>query len=49
MDPGGSLSCRRVLEMLRGIQMRTVCLRKADGMKLELLALHSLNIARVFT
>jgi transposase len=33
---GGSLSGRRVLEVLRGIQMGTICLRKADGMKLEL-------------
>lgn len=53
---GGSLSGRRVLEVLRGIQMGTICLRKADGMKLELervstprseeaLVLHSLDIA----
>jgi len=53
---GGSLSGRRVLEVLRGIQMGTICLRKADGMKLELervstprseeaMVLHSLNIA----
>ena len=53
---GGSLSGRRVLEVLRGIQMGTICLRKADGMKLELervstprpeeaLVLHSLNVA----
>ena len=33
---GGSLSGRRVLEVLRGIQMGTICLRKADGVKLEL-------------
>jgi heme A synthase len=46
---GGSLSGRRVLEVLLGIQMGTMCLRKAVGMKLELLVLHSLNIARVFT
>lgn len=49
MDPCGSLSGRRVLEVLLGIQMGTMCLRKAVGMKLELLVLHSLNIARVFT
>jgi hypothetical protein len=53
---GGSLSGRRVLEVLRGIQMGTICLRKADGRKLELervsiprseeaLVLHSLNVA----
>jgi len=53
---GGSLSGRRVLEVLRGIQMGTICLRKAHGMKLELervrtprseeaLVLHSLNVA----
>ena len=53
---GGSLSGRRVLEVLRGIQMGTICLRRADGMKLELervstprpeeaLVLHSLNVA----
>jgi len=47
---------RRVLEVLRGIQMGTICLRRADGMKLELervstlrpeeaLVLHSLNVA----
>jgi hypothetical protein len=53
---GGSLSGRRVLEVLRGIQMGTICLRKADGMKLELervstprpeeaMVLHSLNVA----
>ena len=33
---GGLLSGRRVLEVLRGIQMGTICLRRADGMKLEL-------------
>jgi transposase len=33
---GGSLSGRRVLEVLRGIEMGTICLRKAEGMKLEL-------------
>jgi len=53
---GGLLSGRRVLEVLRGIQMGTICLRKADGMKLELervstprseeaVVLHSLNVA----
>jgi hypothetical protein len=53
---GGSLSGRRVLEVLRGIQMGTICLRKADGVKLELervstprseeaLVRHSLNVA----
>jgi transposase len=53
---GGSLSGRRVLEVLRGIQMGTICLHKADGMKLELqrvstprleeaLVLQSLNVA----
>jgi hypothetical protein len=53
---GGSLSGRRVLEVLRGIAMGTICLRKADGMKLELervstprpeeaFVLHSLNVA----
>ena len=53
---GGSLSGRRLLEVLRGIQLGTICLRKADGMKLELervstprpeeaMALHSLNVA----
>jgi len=53
---GGSLSGRRVLEVLRGIQLGTICLRKADGMKLELervstprieeaVVLHSLNVA----
>ena len=45
-----------MLEVLRGIQMGTICLRKADGMKLELgrvstprseeaMVLHSLNVA----
>ncbi len=53
---GGSLSGRRVLEVLRGIQMGTICLRKADGMRLELervstprseeaMVLHSLDVA----
>ena len=53
---GGSLSGRRVLEVLRGIQMGTICLRRADGLKLELervstprseeaVVLHSLNVA----
>jgi transposase len=53
---GGSLSGRRVLEVLRGIQMGTICLRRADGMKLELervstprseeaVVLQSLNLA----
>jgi hypothetical protein len=53
---GGSLSGRRALEVLRGIQVGTICLRKADGMKLELervstprpeeaLVLQSLNVA----
>jgi hypothetical protein len=52
----GSLSGRRVLEVLRGIQLGTICLRTADGMKLELervstprpeeaSVLHSLKIA----
>ncbi len=45
-----------MLEVLRGIQMGTICLRKADGMKLELervstprseeaIVLHSLKVA----
>ena len=45
-----------VLEVLRGIQLGTICLRRADGMKLELervstprpeeaLVLQSLNVA----
>ena len=53
---GGSLSGRRVLEVLRGIQLGTICLRRVDGMKLELervstprpeeaLVLHTLNVA----
>jgi transposase len=53
---GGSLSGRRVLEVLHGIQMGTICLRRADGMKLELervstprseeaVVLHSLHVA----
>lgn len=53
---GGSLSGRRVLEVLRGIQLGTICLRRADGMKLELervstprseeaVILQSLNVA----
>jgi hypothetical protein len=52
----GSLSARRVSEVLRGIRMGTICLRKANGMKLEpdrvstprteeALVLHSLNVA----
>jgi hypothetical protein len=49
-------SGRLLLEVLRGIQLGTICLRKADGMKLELervstprpeeaIVLHSLNVA----
>ncbi len=52
---GGSLS-GRLLEVLRGIQLGTICLRKTDRMKLELervsaprpeeaMALHWLNVA----
>ena len=53
---GGLLSGRRLLEVLRGIQLGTICLRRADGIKLELervstprpeeaLVLQSLNVA----
>ncbi len=53
---GGSLSGRRILEVLRGIQMGTICLRKADADETgtgaseysrseEALVLQSLNIA----